>query len=130
MAKKYRAVYDREKDGRWNVEIPAVKGCYTYGRTIEQARARIREALGLFVKNAETATIVDDVRLSVAARRRVKTLEERRATAALSQRKLIEAQRAVATHLHEVEGLSYRDAGAILGCTRQYAEQITKSGTA
>ena len=39
MAKKYRAVYDREKDGRWNVEIPAVKGCYTYGRTIEQARA-------------------------------------------------------------------------------------------
>ncbi len=125
--KTYRAVYDREKDGRWNVEIPTVKGCYTHGRTIEQARERIREVLGLFVKDAETATIVDDVRLSAAAKRRVKTLAERRAAAELSQRKLVEAQRAVATHLREVEGLSYRDAGAILGCTRQYAERITKS---
>ena len=131
MAKKtYRAVYDREEDGRWNVEIPEVEGCYTHGRTIEQARERIREALGLFVRNAEAATIVDDVRLSAAAKRRVKTLEERRIAAALSQRRLVAAQRAVATHLHKVEGLSYRDAGAILGCTRQYAERITKSATA
>lgn len=130
MAKTYRAVYDRERDGRWNVEIPEVEGCYTHGRTIEQARARVREALGLFVRNAETATIVDEIKLSAAAQRRVKTLAERRAAAELSQRKFAEAQRSVATHLRKVEGLSFRDAGAILGCTRQYAERITKSATA
>jgi predicted RNase H-like HicB family nuclease len=39
------------------------EGCHTYGRTIDQARDRIREALGLFVSNAETATIEDDVRM-------------------------------------------------------------------
>ena len=60
--KEYRAVYDRDADGRWNVEIPEVASCYTYGRTIAQARARIREALGLYVQDAEHATIVDDIR--------------------------------------------------------------------
>ena len=36
----YRAVYRREPDGRWIVEMPQVKGCHSYGRTIDQARDR------------------------------------------------------------------------------------------
>ena len=51
------------RTGDGNVEIPEVAGCYTYGRTIAQARARIREALSLYAQHAEDATIVDDIRL-------------------------------------------------------------------
>ena len=72
--KQYRAVYDRDADGRWNVEIQDVAGCYTYGRTIAQARERIREALGLYVQNAEHATIVDDIRLPARAREAARAL--------------------------------------------------------
>ena len=64
----YRAVFKREPDGRWTVEIPKVKGCHSCGRTIGQARDRIREALALFVDNAETAKIEEDIRLPPAAK--------------------------------------------------------------
>lgn len=76
----YRAVYEREPNGRWTVEIPQVRGCHTYGRTIEQARDRIREALDLFVKDADTAEIVDDVRLPASVKagiQRARQLRER-----------------------------------------------------
>lgn len=65
----YRVVYEREAEadakGRrwWLARVPAVKGCHTQGRTLDEARRRIREALGLFVERAEHAELVDDVRL-------------------------------------------------------------------
>ena len=68
----YRAVFEREPDGRWTVHIPKVKGCHRYGRTIGQARDRIREALGLFVDNAESA-IEEDVCMSARSRERCAT---------------------------------------------------------
>lgn len=126
---RYRAVFARERDGRWNVEIPAVKGCYTHGRTIAQARERIREALGLFIRNAESVTIVDEIRLPAAVRRHVARLEDMRARAELTQRQLKEAQRAAAIQLRS-SGLSFRDSGEILGCTRQRVEQLAKSASA
>ncbi|MCY4601034.1 MAG: type II toxin-antitoxin system HicB family antitoxin [Acidobacteria bacterium] len=126
--KKYRAVYDRDADGRWNVEIPEVAGCYTYGRTIAQARARIREALGLYVENAEDVTIVDDIRLPAPAMRRLERLARARADAERVQLTLSEEQRAAARQLREV-GLSFRDSGELLGCTRQRVEQLTREST-
>ena len=126
--KKYRAVYDRDADGRWNVEIPEVAGCYTYGRTIAQARARIREALGLYAQHAEDATIVDDIRLPAPAMRRLERLARARADAERVQLTLSEEQRAAARQLREV-GLSFRDSGELLGCTRQRVEQLTREAT-
>ena len=123
--KQYLAVYDRDTDGRWNVEIPDVAGCYTYGRTITQARERIREALGLYVQNAEHATIVDDIRLPPRARKRLERLARARAAAERVQQNLSEEQRGAARQLREA-GLSFRDSGELLGCTRQRVEQLTR----
>ena len=125
---QYRAVYDRDADGRWNVEIPDVAGCYTYGRTIAQARARIREALGLYVQLAEDATIVDDIRLPAQVRKRLGRLARARADAERVQQTLGEEQRAAARQLREA-GLSFRDSGELLGCTRQRVEQLTREAT-
>jgi predicted RNase H-like HicB family nuclease len=55
----YTAVYERDADGRWLVEISEVSGCHSHGATIDHARERIREALGLYVDDAETATIIE-----------------------------------------------------------------------
>ena len=126
--KHYCAVYDRDEDGRWNVEIPDVAGCYTYGRTIAQARSRIREALGLYVPHAEHATIVDDIRLPAPAQKRLDRLAQARANAERTQRVLGKEQRAAARQLREA-GLSFRDSGELLGCTRQRVEQLTREAT-
>src|SRR5437879_635449 len=48
--KTYVAVYERDpEDDVWNVHIKGVDGCQTYGRSLRQAQARIREALGLWL---------------------------------------------------------------------------------
>lgn len=39
----YTVEYDREDDGRWIADVPALPGCLAYGRTRAQALARIRK---------------------------------------------------------------------------------------
>ena len=61
--KSYRVVYELGEGGHWIARTPKVKGCHTYGRSLSEARARIREALGLFADDVDDADLVDDVRL-------------------------------------------------------------------
>ena len=68
--KTYRVVYELDESGHWIAAVPSVKGCHTYGRSIRQARDRIREALALFVRDAARVRLVDDVRLPADVRRR------------------------------------------------------------
>jgi hypothetical protein len=62
MAKQYRVIYTPDPDGvRWNVEIPGAPGgynCVSWGRSIGEARAHIRDAL---------ATALDDEKAAGAA---------------------------------------------------------------
>jgi predicted RNase H-like HicB family nuclease len=67
--KAYRVVYEIDESGHWIASVPAVRGCHTYGRSLSEARSRIREALGLFVTHAAPAKLVDDVRLPAAMKR-------------------------------------------------------------
>jgi predicted RNase H-like HicB family nuclease len=62
---KYTVRFERDEGGQWIATVPRVRGCHTHGRSLDEARKRIREALGLFVTNADTATLVDDIRLPV-----------------------------------------------------------------
>jgi len=39
---------EREEDGRWIADIPALPGVMVYGETLEEARARVQQ-LALFV---------------------------------------------------------------------------------
>ncbi len=60
--KMYRVVFERDESGYWIAAVPTVRGCHTYGRSPPAVRSRIREALGLFVPNAATVTLVDNER--------------------------------------------------------------------
>ena len=54
----YTAVFQKEPEGGYTVIIPALKGCVTYGETIEKAQESAKEAiesyLGSLAKDGET----------------------------------------------------------------------------
>jgi predicted RNase H-like HicB family nuclease len=64
----YHVAYVRDESGRWVASVREVRGCHTQGRTVDEARRRIREALALFVSNARSAKLVDDVKLPATAK--------------------------------------------------------------
>ena len=69
--KSYRVAYERDESGWWVATVRGVRGCHTQGRTVDEARRRIREALELFVDDARKAPIVADVKLPLPGEHRV-----------------------------------------------------------
>lgn len=58
---RYGVHYEPAGDGWWLARVPAVDGCLTQGASVAQARERVREALSLFVDDAETAEFIEEV---------------------------------------------------------------------
>ena len=44
---RFTVAFDRDEDGVWVVECPAIPGCVSQGRTKEEALENIREAIQL-----------------------------------------------------------------------------------
>jgi predicted RNase H-like HicB family nuclease len=124
----YRVRYDRDRSGAWIASVPKVRGCHTYGRTLDQARERIREALSLFVDDAATAKLVDDVRLSMDAKALLVRLRKARKRAASEQQKASAVTTAAAKFLTSTMGLSTRDAGKLLDLSHQRVQQLVGKG--
>jgi predicted RNase H-like HicB family nuclease len=128
--KSYRVTYELDESGHWIATVPVVKGCHTYGRSIHEARERIREALGLFVRDAARARLVDVVRLPagvlslLAQQRQARSRAERQ-----QQRASLVLARAV-KRLRGDLGLSVRDAGELLNLSHQRVQQLTPRDTA
>ncbi len=55
----YTAIFQKEPEGGYTVIIPSLKGCVTYGETIEEATVVAKEAiesyLGSLAKDGEPA---------------------------------------------------------------------------
>jgi len=49
----YTARLEREKDGRWSVELEEEPRVHTWGKTVDQALARMREAAALWFQIGE-----------------------------------------------------------------------------
>jgi predicted RNase H-like HicB family nuclease len=49
-AKRRRAIFERDATGWWVASVPSVAGCHTQGRTLAQARERLKEALAVSVE--------------------------------------------------------------------------------
>ena len=124
--KRYRVVLERDESGAWIATVPSVPGCHTYGRSLVEARRRIDEALALWVGDAETAEMVEDLRLPpemLAAVRRSVSAREKLASA----RELAgSATEAAARGLVDA-GLGVRDAAYLLGLSHQRVQQLLRS---
>jgi predicted RNase H-like HicB family nuclease len=125
---KYTVAYDRDESGAWIAQVCGVPEAHSYGRTIEQARERVREALSLWRANAETAEFVDDIHLPPQASGLVKAVIEARKRADKEQLRAQKSARTAAHALTDRWKYSLRDAGELLGVSRQRVKQIKESG--
>ena len=122
--KSYKITYRRDESGAWIAHVPSIPGAHSYGRTIEQARERIREALRLWIAHPETAELIDDIRLPAKLRISVRKARVARKRADTVQAK---AQTSAASAARQLTGelrLSLRDAGEVLGLSRQRVQQL------
>jgi hypothetical protein len=120
--KTYSVAYDLDEAGWWVATVRELPGCHTQGRTIEQTRNRIREAMELFDVPG-TAPIKETIHLPAPMRRRVETAERAKKRAATESARAQAATRQAVREL-VARGLSLRDAGELLGVTRARAHQL------
>lgn len=125
----FKVIYEPERDGSaWNVTIPAVQGCHTYGRSLAEARRNAREALAVSLDEddrdaiAEAAIFDEDIRLPKELRAAVRQFTQAREKADALRRTSVDAARTLA------EQLSLRDAGELLGLSHQGVRKILKAG--
>ncbi len=122
----YVAVYERDpEDDAWNVHIDGLVGCHTYGRSLRQAQARIREALALWLeREPESLSIRDELPTKVAsvAERVVRARHEAEQAGTKAQHETAQAVRKL-TEL----GLSRRDAAELLGLSHQRVQQLLEA---
>jgi predicted RNase H-like HicB family nuclease len=128
--KTYRIIYERDPSGTWLVRAPRVRGCHTYGRTLAEARQNMREALALFVAGAREARFAEQIRIAPSLKRGIARARRARERA---ERQRGAAQRALATTARDLTRgahLSLRDAGELLGLSRQRVQQLLRRRSA
>lgn len=126
----YTIVYTRDHtNGWWTAEVKGLKGCITQGRTIEQVRGRMREALQAWFDLAKPfpGRLIDEVALPAPTRRKIAAFLTARERAAKANEGLSASSREAVRELVD-QGLSLRDTGELLGLTRQRAQQLLKTG--
>jgi predicted RNase H-like HicB family nuclease len=121
---RYRLVLERDETGAWIARVPDVPGCHSYGRTLEQARRRIREALGLWVDDAATAEFDEQIHLPRRARQAVRRSEASRDRVRRERADAHAATAEAATVLVEELHLGMRDAAELLGVSHQRVQQL------
>ena len=128
MRTSYTVRYERDETGWWVAQVKEAPAAITQGRTIAEARRRIREALALTLDDeaaAERAELVDDVRLPSEARRALQEARAARARLATESKKAQKSTaRAVRTLLKGMH-LSVRDAGDLIGISPQRVHQLS-----
>ncbi len=53
-ALQFNVIFEVDEDGYYVATVPAIPGCYTQGKTLEQAKRRIEEVLKLCVEEDDT----------------------------------------------------------------------------
>lgn len=123
--KKFSVDYVLGDDGWWTATVREVRGAHTQGRSIAQARRRIREALGLFVEGADGAELVDHFRVNAVTRSVVKQTTHARRVLERHQKKFSRLSMSAAQRL--TNRMSVRDASEILGVSPQRVQQLTSA---
>ena len=130
--KRFTVVYERDETGWWVAQVKDAPEAITQGRTLAEARRRIREALGLALGSdvaARRATLVDDVRLPPAARRAVTAVLKSRSRLEKDKELLAKAMNEATTQLLDTVGLSVRDTGELLELSHQRIQQLKALAT-
>lgn len=127
IVKTYRVAYERDESGWWVASVRGVRGCHTQGRTVDEARRRILEAMELFVDDVRRAKIVDDVRLPAGATQAIRAYATLRKKADEEDRRAAQAARRAVRVLRGGRlKMSARDTARLLGLSHQRVHQLTQ----
>jgi predicted RNase H-like HicB family nuclease len=125
VVKIYHVGYERDASGWWVASVRELRGCHTQGRTVDEARRRIREAMGLFVDTVRAAKIADNVKLPADAKKAIRTYAELRKKADEDDRRAAAAARRAVRVLRGGRlKMSARDAAEFLGVSHQRIHQL------
>ncbi len=123
--KTYHVTYERDESGWWVASVRELRGCHTQGRTVDEARRRIVQAMELFVDNARSSKILDDVKLPVVAAKAIREYASLRKKADQEGRRAaLAARRAVRVLRRGRLKMSARDAARLLGLSHQRVHQL------
>jgi predicted RNase H-like HicB family nuclease len=123
--KKYTVNYVLGDDGWWTASVREVRGAHTQGRSIAQARRRIREALSLFVEGADEAELFDNIRIDAETRSVLRKASQARLDVERRQKTASQLARTAAKKL--TARMSVRDASEVLGLSPQRVQQLASS---
>ncbi len=128
MARNYTVSYDRGEDGWWVASVKGIKGVHTRGRSISEARKRVREALAAAVGVAavRSARFRDSIAISPSVRKNVLAVKKAQRRAEREQAHAAELARKVARELVRVRRLSVRDAGEVMGISGGRVQQLVQ----
>jgi len=120
----YTARLEQEHDGRWSIELEEEPRVHTWGKTVDQALGRMKEAAAMwFGIDEDTITLIPRPVLPKTAGRTVDQARQAREKARVADREAIEQTRKAAVTLTS-RGISIRDAAAILGISHQRVHQL------
>ncbi len=124
----YRVSYSRDEAGWWIAELRGdVKGVHSNGRTIGDARRRVREALAAALDDdraAEAAEFDEHIALPMGAQRTLALATAARKRAEAETREAQERTVAAVRELTKRAGLSVRDVADLLGLSHQRVQQL------
>jgi predicted RNase H-like HicB family nuclease len=124
MAATYQVELERDDTGWWIAHVPSVPGAHTQGRSIAQAMNRIREALGLWVDDAEGAELAPVFHLSPPTQAQVKRALMTRERADRVQQEAVIVLRKTIGELTKREDLSIRDVAMLLKLSPARVDQL------
>ena len=115
---------ERDENGTWIVRSPDVPGFHTYGRSLRQAKNRAREALSLWIEDADDAELEFQIHLPKQMREATRGFRQARTRAINAEREAQALASDVASYLTAACGLSLRDAADLLGLSHQRVQQL------
>ncbi len=115
---RLKVVFEQEGTG-WRASTGDTDA---WGRSLSEARRRIKKSLGTAGKKAE---LVEDVRLPGNAKKELERYADARERATAEVANLRKATRSVVSTLTGKFGISLRDASSLLGLSRERVRQLT-----
>ena len=120
----YIARLERDDDGRWSTELEEEPRVHTWGKTVDQALGRMKEAAAMwFDTDEDSITLIPRPILPKTAGQLVEHARLAREAARVADREAIEQTHKAAVALTS-RGISIRDTAAILGISHQRVHQL------
>lgn len=126
---EYKVIYKLDEAGQWTARVRGLRRCRGRGRTLRQARKRLRACLGRFDEEPHRADLVEDVKLPGSARAVLARHWRARRRARREEARARDAARQAVEALLGLR-LSVRDAADLLGVPYPKAQQLLRRETA